>query len=135
MPCVRERDQHDVWVEFIERSGQGEAVFAAFSAMRMLAVVATTEVTCLTSPYSLDLRMRVMNDVERGMSAEEAAMKYSVSRRTVHLWKSRYRETGSVAKIPRTKPGPGRLFPLDNLPKLEMLLNEGATTYGWINDL
>ena len=41
-----------------------------------------------------DLRVRVMLDVDAGMSAEKAAVKYSVSARTIYHWKALRRETG-----------------------------------------
>lgn len=46
--------------------------------------------------YSLDLRMRVMDDVERGLSPEQAAQKYSVTVRTIYAWKQLRRETGGI---------------------------------------
>ena len=48
-------------------------------------------------PYSSDLRTRVMQDVEAGMSAEKAAVKYSVSARTIYAWKALLRETGCLS--------------------------------------
>jgi transposase len=56
---------------------------------------------------SLDLRMRVMDDVDLGMSAETAAARYSVSARAVYNWKRLKRETGSLAPR-RGKTGPKR---------------------------
>ena len=43
-----------------------------------------------------DLRVRVMGDVDAGMSAERAAVKYSVSARTIYHWKALRRETGAL---------------------------------------
>ena len=43
-----------------------------------------------------DLRMRVMVDVDAGMSAEKAGKKYSVSARTIYHWKALRRETGAM---------------------------------------
>ena len=48
-------------------------------------------------PYSSDLRTRVMQDVEAGMSAEKAAVKYSISARTIYAWKALLRETGCLS--------------------------------------
>ena len=57
--------------------------------------------------YSLDLRSRVMDDLEGGMPAEDVAIKYSVSVRTVFSWQRLKRQTGSLA--PRQgKTGPKR---------------------------
>ena len=61
----------------------------------------------MSACYSLDLRTRVLDDLDRGMSAEKAAGKYSVSARTVYAWKALKRQTGSLA--PRQgKTGPKR---------------------------
>ena len=43
-----------------------------------------------------DLRIRVMVDVDAGMSAEKAAVKYSVSARTIYHWKALRRETRTL---------------------------------------
>ena len=58
----------------------------------------------MASSYGMDLRNRVMADVEAGMSAENAAVKYSVSPRTVYNWKTLRTEKGTLK--PRDgKPG------------------------------
>ena len=59
----------------------------------------------MPAPYSLDLRERVLNDCDNGMSSEDAARKYAVAIATVYSWRKRRRETGCIA--PRQyKPGP-----------------------------
>ena len=50
----------------------------------------------MAAAYGMDLRNRVMADVRAGMSAEEAAGKYSVSPRTVYNWKTLRAEKGTV---------------------------------------
>ena len=61
----------------------------------------------MSNGYSLDLRTRVMDDLDRGLSAEKAAEKYSVTARTIYSWKLLKRETGNIA--PRQgKTGPKR---------------------------
>ena len=56
---------------------------------------------------AMDLRIRVMTDVDAGLSAEKAAEKYSVSARTVYQWKALRRETGSLeARDGKTGPKP-----------------------------
>ena len=57
--------------------------------------------------YSLDLRVRVMRDLEQGMSADVVALKYSVSTRTVFAWLRLKRETGDI-KPRQGKTGPKR---------------------------
>ena len=54
-----------------------------------------------------DLRMRVMVDVDAGMSAEKAGKKYSVSARTIYHWKALRRETGAMQpRAGKTGPKP-----------------------------
>ena len=54
-----------------------------------------------------DLRVRVMLDVDAGMSAEKAAVKYSVSARTIYHWKALRRETGVLEpRAGKTGPKP-----------------------------
>lgn len=55
--------------------------------------------------YSMDLRRRVLLDVDGGVGTETIAAKYRVSTRWVQLLKRRHAETGQIA--PREgKPGP-----------------------------
>ena len=51
----------------------------------------------MAAAYSQDLRTRVMQEVDSGMSAEVAAVKFSVSARAVYSWKALKRETGAFA--------------------------------------
>ena len=51
----------------------------------------------MANGYSLDLRTRVMDDLDRGLSPEEAAEKYSVTARTIYSWKLLKREPGDIA--------------------------------------
>jgi transposase len=56
-------------------------------------------------PYSMDLRVRVLSDCDRGLGTADVASKYSVSTAWVRRLKQRRRETGAVA--PRqARPGP-----------------------------
>lgn len=55
--------------------------------------------------YSMDLRIRVIDDVNQGLSPEAASQKYSVSRRVIFKWKRRLEETGSL------EPSKGRTGP------------------------
>jgi transposase len=52
------------------------------------------------SPYSLDLRRRVVAAVARGMSRAEAAAHYQVSHSSAIRWTKRQAETGSPAALP-----------------------------------
>ncbi len=51
----------------------------------------------MAKAYSIDLRERVLNDIDAGMSTEAAARKYSVSISWAYSLKKRRRETGSIA--------------------------------------
>ena len=56
---------------------------------------------------AMDLRVRVMRDVDAGLSAEKAAEKYSVAARTIYQWKALRRETGTLeAREGKTGPKP-----------------------------
>src|SRR5438552_16335993 len=57
------------------------------------------------TPYSTDLRQRVLKDCDAGMGTRAVATKYAVSESWVRKLKQQRRETGSIA--PRTAtPGP-----------------------------
>jgi transposase len=55
-------------------------------------------------PYSLDLRLRVLAAVDRGVPRGELAETFSVSMPTIKRWLKRRRETGGA----QPKPIPGR---------------------------
>src|SRR6266853_3075321 len=52
----------------------------------------------MAKPYSMDLRERVVEAVERdGLSCNQAAARFGVAISTAIEWVNRYRQTGSVA--------------------------------------
>jgi transposase len=55
-------------------------------------------------PYSKDLRLKVLEAVDRGMPRTEVAQIFGVSMPTIKRWLKRRRETGEVDPIPN--PGP-----------------------------
>lgn len=55
------------------------------------------------APYSMDLRTRVLRDADAGLSSQELAAKYAVSRAWVDRIKQRRRETGEVTPRKQTK--------------------------------
>jgi transposase len=57
--------------------------------------------------YSVDLRARVIEDVETGASRREAAERYGISPSVVVIWVQRFEETGSAAAKP-SGPDAGR---------------------------
>ncbi|MDD3588209.1 MAG: helix-turn-helix domain-containing protein [Thermoguttaceae bacterium] len=50
-------------------------------------------------PYSNDLRERVINDIDAGISIRKAAVKWHISPRVISQWLKRYRETGSYSPV------------------------------------
>ena len=60
-------------------------------------------------PCSLDLRMRVLREVEAGASRREAAECAEVSASSAIKWMQRLNETGSIA----AKPSGGSISPLE----------------------
>src|SRR5215831_8108904 len=63
----------------------------------------------MPEPYSVDLRTRVIEDVETGASRREAAERYGISPSVVVIWVQRFEKTGSFA----AKPSGGSTSPLE----------------------
>lgn len=57
----------------------------------------------MAAAYSMDLRERVMQDADAGLSTKELAARYRVSVPWVNALKQRRRETGSIAPRKQTK--------------------------------
>src|SRR5688572_4639013 len=57
------------------------------------------------TPYSIDLRRRVLKDCDAGIGTKAVAQKYSVSESWVRKLKQQRRETGSIEPLTAT-PGP-----------------------------
>ena len=57
----------------------------------------------MAAAYSMDLRERVMQDADAGLSSKELAARYHVSRAWVDALKQRRRETGAIAPHQQTK--------------------------------
>src|SRR5258708_35225965 len=68
----------------------------------------------MPKPYSVDLRARVIEDVETGVSRREAAERYGISPSVVVIWVQRFEETGSAA----AKPSGGSISPLEQHAEL-----------------
>ena len=60
----------------------------------------------MPAPYSMDLRLRVMDAIRTGMRFEDVIKRFRVSNSTLLRWTRRLRETGSYAALPMggTKP-------------------------------
>ncbi len=54
----------------------------------------------MPAPYSHDLRLRVMDAVQSGMTYEEVIRRFRVSNSTILRWARRLRETGNYAALP-----------------------------------
>ena len=57
----------------------------------------------MAAAYSMDLRTRVLNDADAGLTSKELADRYHVSRAWVDALKQRRRETGAFAPLKPTK--------------------------------
>ena len=57
----------------------------------------------MPSPYSVDLRERVLAALDAGMTYAQVSSTFSVSVAAITDWRRRQRETDSV--VPRTSPG------------------------------
>ncbi len=73
----------------------------------------------MPKPYSIDLRHRVINDVETGASRREAAERYGLSPSVVVIWVQRFEETGNVA----AKPSGGSTSPLEKHAEVLLALS------------
>lgn len=51
-------------------------------------------------PYSMDLRLRVMEAVRSGVTYDEVVERFRVSNSSIIRWTRRLRETGSFAALP-----------------------------------
>ncbi len=71
--------------------------------------------------YSKDLRVRVIDAVDRGVARPEVAGQFQVSPRTIKRWLRRRRELGHLAVSRRPGPPARKLGPLRAglLPQLE----------------
>ena len=52
--------------------------------------------TLMPSPYSLDLRERILKSYEEGVPIEDLVEQFSVSRSTVYSFIKQHRETGNI---------------------------------------
>jgi transposase len=76
----------------------------------------------MAAAYSMDLRTRVLKDADAGLSSQELAERYHVSRAWVDALKQRRRETGSIEPRKPTKFRGRALAPAD-LDRLGTLVN------------
>lgn len=74
------------------------------------------------TPYSMDLRLRVLRDSDAGMGADAVAERYHVSASWVRRLKQRRRELGEVAPRHQSKWRTPILMP--DLQQLEALVSE-----------
>src|ERR1700704_5919943 len=72
----------------------------------------------MPKPYSMDLRGRVIEEVESGASRREAAERYGLSPSVGVIWVQGFEETGSIA----AKPSGGSTSPLEKHVKFLLAL-------------
>lgn len=61
--------------------------------------------------YSTDLRRRVIEAIEAGMSTRAAARRFSIGESTAGAWHRRWRESGEETARKRGQPGGSKLDP------------------------
>jgi transposase len=76
-----------------------------------------------TSPYSNDLRKKVINYLEKGKTKKEASEVFGVHRNTVSRWKMRYCQEGSYEARKRS----GYKSKLD-YNRIELFVKDNADT-------
>jgi len=79
------------------------AAEAFFTCTQHAVMVPLTPGGAMAVAYSMDLRERVINDAEAGLSSKELAARYHVSRAWVDALKQPHRETNSIAPLKQTK--------------------------------
>jgi transposase len=67
----------------------------------------------MAAAYSMDLRTRVLQDADAGLTSKELTERYHVSRAWVDALKQRRRETGAFAPLPQTRFRGRALAPAD----------------------
>jgi transposase len=72
-------------------------------------------------PYSLDLRQKIVDAVDSGLTHEEVAARFGVSTDSVSRYHKLWRETGQLN--PRPIPGPPPRIPREDYPALAALLD------------
>jgi transposase len=77
--------------------------------------------------YSKDLRIRVIDAVDRGNARLEVADQFMVSLRTIKRWLHRRRETGNLAASPRPGPPAVKMGPLRAGLRPQLEANPAAT--------
>jgi len=53
----------------------------------------------MPTPYSYDLRARVLQAIDEGMTKTQASRAFKLSRNTINLWLKRRKETGDYKAI------------------------------------
>lgn len=61
--------------------------------------------------FSADLRQRVIDAIEGGMSTRAAARRYSIGESTAGAWHRRWRQTGEASARKQGQPGGSKLDP------------------------
>lgn len=75
----------------------------------------------MSVPYSIDLRMKVIEAIREGQSINSLSKNFRLSRATIYAWKKKWCESGSVAP---KKPSNGNEFKIKDLAKFEEYVRE-----------
>jgi transposase len=69
----------------------------------------------MPSPYSDDLRQKVLDAIDSGYRKSHVSRLFNISRNTIDLWLKRRQETGSVSAIRAYRRGPqGKVADLEH---------------------
>ena len=89
----------------------------------------------MPSPYSTDLRWRIVRAMEKpGTTYEDVAERFEVGRATVNRWGRLYRETGDVEPRPHAGHPPRKLDEQGELVVLELVSQSPDATVGELAD-
>ena len=81
--------------------------------------------------YSMDLRTRVMEAVDKGMLRTEISRIFQVSIKTIYLWVRRRKETGNFAPI--TKFHQGHNHAIQDFEKFKQFVDQNGDIALFIN--
>ena len=89
----------------------------------------------MPSPYSTDLRWRIVRAMEKpGTTYEDVAERFEVGRATVNRWGRLYRETGDVEPRPHAGHPPRKLDEQGELVVLELVSQSPDATLVELDD-
>lgn len=85
----------------------------------------------MPSPYSIDLRVRVVESVQKGMSYEEAGEVFQLGTASIKRWVYKFRDTGNLA--PKTGYQRGHSHKIiDDISFIKLITENPSMTSGEI---